>query len=147
MIERKQTYFSHVISMMSSDSARDSGLPFAWSGDRIRLLRDMKLPRNGDIMEALSNFFEGINGFLGVQGPGDLLMHPVFIGLCVAGFIAALLMRMKFMALAIAALVGGALVFHYTYPESSADLTGLIKFLVSMGALALVLIYLGFIRD
>jgi hypothetical protein len=132
---------------MSSDSVRYSGLPFNRPGDKILLLRDTKTNRAGDIMEALSNFFEAINGFLGVQAPGELLMHPVFICLCVLGFVAAILMRMKYMALAIAALVGGAFVFHYTYPENTADLAGLIKFLAAMGGLALVLIYLGFIRD
>ena len=98
-------------------------------------------------METLGNFFDSINRLLGVQGPGELIMHPVFIGLCVVGFICALAMRMKYMALAIAALMGGALVFHYTYPASSADLPELFKFLASIGALALLLIYFGFIRD
>ncbi len=98
-------------------------------------------------METLANFFESINRFLGVHGPGELVMHPVFIGLCIAGFIISLVMRMKFMSLAIAALVGGALIFHYFYPASGSDLAGLMKFLAAMGGLALVLIYLGFIRD
>ncbi len=41
-------------------------------------------------MEAMANFFESINRLLGVSGPGELVMHPVFLGVCLAAFIYAL---------------------------------------------------------
>ncbi len=98
-------------------------------------------------MEAMANFFESINRFLGVGGPGELVMHPVFLGLCLAAFIYAVVTRMKFFALTLAGLMGGAAIFHYLYPEQSTNLGDLLSFIVAMGGLALVLVYLGFIRD
>lgn len=98
-------------------------------------------------METMSNFFEWINRLLGVSGPGELVMHPVFLGLCVLAFIYSLVTRMKYFALILAGLMGGAVIVHYLYPEQSSDLTELIKFIAAMGGLALLLVYLGFIRD
>jgi len=98
-------------------------------------------------METMANFFESINRALGVTGPGDLVMHPVFLGLCVVAFIYAWVTRMKFIALILAGLMGGAVIFHYLYPEQSSNLGDLLTFIVAMGLLALVLVYLGFIRD
>ena len=98
-------------------------------------------------MEAMANFFESINRLLGVSGPGELVMHPVFLGVCLAAFIYALVARMKYFALTLAGLMGGAVIFHYLYPEQSSNLGDLLSFIVAMGGLALVLVYLGFIRD
>jgi hypothetical protein len=39
------------------------------------------------------------------------------------------------------------LIFHYLYPEQSSNLNDLLTFIVAMGLLALLLVYLGFIRD
>lgn len=98
-------------------------------------------------METMSNFFEWINGLLGVTGPGELVMHPIFLGLCFAVFIYAVLTRMKYLALTLAGLMGGALIFHYLYPEQGSNLGSLLTFIAAMGGLVLVLVYLGFIRD
>lgn len=98
-------------------------------------------------MEAMANFFESINRFLGVGGPGELVMHPVFLGICLAAFIYALVTHMKYFALILAGLMGGAVIFHYLYPAEGSNLGDLLSFIVAMGGLALVLVYLGFIRD
>ncbi len=98
-------------------------------------------------MESLANFFESINRLLGVKGPGELVVHPVFIGFCVVVFIYAVATRMKYFALSIAGLMGGTLIFHYLYPENSSDLGALLTFIGAMGALALFLVYMGFIRE
>jgi hypothetical protein len=98
-------------------------------------------------METMSDFFEWINGLLGVTGPRELVMHPVFLGLCLAVFIYAVLTRMKYLALTLAGLMGGALIFNYLYPEQGSDLGSLLTFIAAMGGLVLVLVYLGFIRD
>ncbi|MGO9570670.1 MAG: hypothetical protein ACLP5H_24330 [Desulfomonilaceae bacterium] len=98
-------------------------------------------------MESMSNFFESINRLLGVSGPGELVMHPVFLGLCVVAFIYTLVTHMKYFSLILAGLMGGAVIFHYLYPDQSSNLGDLLSFVVAMGLLALVLVYLGFIRD
>jgi hypothetical protein len=98
-------------------------------------------------METLANFFDWINQLLGVSGPGELVMHPVFLGLCFVAFIYALVTHMKYFALILAGLMGGAVIFHYLYPEQSSNLNELVTFIAAMGGLALLLVYLGFIRD
>jgi hypothetical protein len=98
-------------------------------------------------METMANFFESINRLLGVSGPGELVMHPVFLGLCLAVFIYAVVTRMKYFALVLAGLMGGAVIFHYMYPEQGSNLGDLLKFVAAIGALVLLLVYLGFIRD
>jgi hypothetical protein len=98
-------------------------------------------------METLANFFESINRLFGVSGPAELVMHPVFLGFCFVAFVYAVVTHMKYFALALAGLMGGAIIFHYLYPEESSNLSDLMGFVAAMGALALVLVYLGFIRD
>jgi hypothetical protein len=98
-------------------------------------------------METMANFFESINRFLGVTGPGELLMHPAFLGLCFAFFIYAVVTRMKFFALALAGVMVGAVIFHYLYPAEGSKLGDLLTFVAAIGALVLVLVYFGFIRN
>ncbi len=98
-------------------------------------------------METLANFFEWINRLFGVSGPGELVMHPIFLGFCFVAFVYAVVTHMKYFSLALAGLMGGALIFHYLYPEESSNLGDLMGFVAAMGGLALVLVYLGFIRD
>ncbi|MEJ2717134.1 MAG: hypothetical protein P8182_08335 [Deltaproteobacteria bacterium] len=98
-------------------------------------------------METMSNFFESLNTLLGVKTPGELLFNPIFIGICIAVFIYCLIKGWKFFSLTILGLLGGALIFHYFYPEKGSDLTQLVMFLAVMGGLLLVLIYLGFVRE
>ncbi|AFM24000.1 hypothetical protein [Desulfomonile tiedjei] len=98
-------------------------------------------------METMSNFFEAINRFLGVSTPGELVFHPVFMGVCIVIFLYTLFTGMKYFAVGLAAIMGGAAIIHYFYPENSSNLSELIKFVGIMGAFALVLIYFGFVRD
>ncbi len=98
-------------------------------------------------METMANFFESINRFLGVTGPGELLMHPAFLGLCLAFFIYAVVTHMKYFALTLAGVMGGAVIFHYLYPAEGSNLRDLLSFIAAMGGMVLVLVYLGFIRD
>lgn len=98
-------------------------------------------------MEAMAQFFEWINRMLGVKSQGELIFHPVFIGVCIVLFIYCLVKRMKYFAIGIAALLGGALIFHYMYPSDSSNLTELIKFIAAMIGLALLMAYLAFIKD
>jgi hypothetical protein len=95
----------------------------------------------------MSNFFESINRFLGVTGPGELIMHPAFLGLCFAVFVYCVVTRMKYFALALAGVMGGAVIFHYLYPAEGSNLRDLLTFVAAIGGLVLVLVYLGFIRD
>ena len=79
-------------------------------------------------MQALSNFFESINQFLGVSSPGELLFHPAFIGLCLVLFIYATWVGIKYVSLPIGALMGGGIIYHYLWPkgdESGARRSGL----------------------
>ena len=101
----------------------------------------------GAIMEAMTNFFEWLNRLFGVKGPGELLFNAIFVGICIAVFIYCVIKGWKFFSLAILGLLGGALIFHYFYPDKGSDLTQLITFLAAMGGLLLVLIYLGFVRE
>ena len=98
-------------------------------------------------MEAMASFFESINKLLGVSGPGELVFHPVFIGLCIAIFIYSLIKGYKFMSVGIFLVMGGAIVFHYLWPEDTSNLTALVKFMAAMGGLALVCVYLAIIRE
>ncbi len=98
-------------------------------------------------MEALSNFFEAINQFLGVSGPGDLVVHPVFIGICIVAFIYTFFTGMKYFAVGLAGLLGTSLIVHYMYPSDTSNLGELLTFIAALGAMALVLVYLGFIRE
>ncbi|MBI5252101.1 MAG: hypothetical protein HY912_21610 [Desulfomonile tiedjei] len=98
-------------------------------------------------METLANFFESINKFLGVSTPMELVFHPVFMGVMIVLFLYALFTGMKYFAITVGGLMGGAAVIHYLYPQQASDLGGLIKFVGAMGALGLVLLYIGFIRD
>jgi hypothetical protein len=114
---------------------------------KFRLISRHSIFRTGEKMEALTNFFEAINRFLGVSTPGELLFHPVFMGLCIALFIYALATGMRYFAVVMAGLMGGAAIIHYWYPENSADLPQLLKFVAAMGGLGLVLVYFGFLRE
>jgi len=98
-------------------------------------------------MEAMAEFFEWINSLLGVKSGSELIFHPVVIGLFVVMFIYSVIMRMKYFALSIAGIVGGAAIFVYMFPADSSNLSELLKFVAAMGGLGLVLLYLGFIRD
>jgi hypothetical protein len=98
-------------------------------------------------MEALTNFFEAINKFLGVSTPGELLFHPVFVGTCIVLFLYALFTGMRYFAVVMAGFMGGAAIIHYMYPENASDLAQLMKFVAAMGGLGLVLVYFGFLRE
>lgn len=98
-------------------------------------------------METLSQFFERINQLLGIKTASELIFHPVFIGLCLVLFIYALIKGWKAYYLAIAGLLGGGIIFKYLYPADTTDLFQLVKFLAGMGGLALILVYLGFVRN
>lgn len=98
-------------------------------------------------MESMANFFESINKMLGVSGPGELVFHPVFMGICIVLALYALFTGMKYFALILAGVMGGAAIFHYLYPKDSSQLNDIVQFLGAMGVLALVLVYIGFIRD
>jgi hypothetical protein len=102
----------------------------------------------GDIMEALSGFFESINKFLGVSGPGDLIFHPAFIGFCLVIFLYATWVGMKYISLPVGGLMGGAVIYHYLWPKGDASSLGeLVWAFGAFGALVMVVVYLGFIRD
>jgi len=98
-------------------------------------------------METMANFFESINKLLGVSGPKELIFHPVFIGLCVVLLIYSVFARMKYFAISLFGLMGGAVIYHYLFPKNTSNLHELIQFLGAIGVLALVLIYVGFVRD
>jgi hypothetical protein len=98
-------------------------------------------------METIARFYDWINSLLGVQTTEELILHPVFIGLCVLVFIYAVAMGLKWLSVPAIGLIGGALIYVYLYPEDTSDLAALLKFLLAMGGLALIVVYLGFIRD
>ncbi|MDQ7783009.1 MAG: hypothetical protein RDU20_09030 [Desulfomonilaceae bacterium] len=98
-------------------------------------------------METLAKFYDSINRLLGVTTPGELVFHPAFIAFCIIAFIYFVVTRMKYFAVGIGGLVGGAAIVHYLYPSNTSNLPELIKFLAAMGGLALVLVYIGFVRD
>jgi hypothetical protein len=99
-------------------------------------------------METLASLFDWINEFLGVSSAGQLVVHPVFIGLCVIFLLYAFLTGQKFVGLAMVGLLGGGVITHYLYPPGHhPPLTDLLTFIAAMGGLLLILIYIGFIRD
>lgn len=98
-------------------------------------------------MEALAQFFEAINKMMGVSGPKELVLHPVFIGLCVGIFIYAIVTHMKYIALGVGGLMGSAVIISHMYPKDTSNLGELITFVAALGGLALVLVYIGFIRE
>jgi len=98
-------------------------------------------------MQTLANFFESINRLLGVSGPGELIFHPVFIGICVVLLLYGVARRKKFLVLALGGLMGSALIFHYLYPRDATNLTDLVTFIAAMGLFALLLVYFAFVRE
>jgi hypothetical protein len=53
----------------------------------------------------------------------------------------------KWLYLPIATVLGGGVIYNYLYPQDSSQLGDLLGFLGAMGALALVVVYFGFIRN
>lgn len=98
-------------------------------------------------MDALANFFDAINRFLGVSGPGELIAHPVFIGICIVAFLYTLFTGMKYFAVGIAGVLGTTAIIHYLYPADTSNLGELLTFVGVLGLLAIVLVYFGFIRE
>ena len=98
-------------------------------------------------MQAMAEVFEWVNRLLGVKTPGELVFHPVFIELCVVLFVFGLIKGWKGLYLPVFTILGGAVIFHYFYPEDASRLDELIKFLAVTGVLVLVVIYFGFIRE
>jgi hypothetical protein len=98
-------------------------------------------------METLANFFDWINDLLGVSGAGELISHPIFIGLCILIFIYAWLTGQKYVALGIFGLIAGTLAYYYLYPKGTVQISDLLMFLAAMGVIALLIIYFGFIRE
>jgi hypothetical protein len=98
-------------------------------------------------METLANFFDWINDLLGVSGSGELATHPVFIGFCILVFVYAWLTGQKYIALGVFGVIAGGIAYSYLYPKGPVEIYDLLKFLAAMGAIALVIIYFGFIRE
>jgi hypothetical protein len=98
-------------------------------------------------MESLTNFFDWINDLLGVSGGAELATHPVFIGFCVLVFFYAWLSGQKFVALGLFGLLAGSASYYYLYPKDTVDLFALLVFVAAIGAIALLMIYFGFIRE
>jgi hypothetical protein len=99
-------------------------------------------------MDALSSFFEGINRYLGVSSPGELIFHPAFIGFCLVLFIYATWVGMKYLSLPIGGLLGGGVIYHYLWPKGeTAGLGDLLTAFLAFGGLILLLVYIGFIRE
>jgi hypothetical protein len=98
-------------------------------------------------METLTNFFDWINDLLGVSSGAELATHPVFIGFCLLIFIYAWISGQKFIALGIFGLLAGSAAYNYLYPRGSVQLYDLLIFIGAMGAIALVIIYFGFIKE
>ena len=98
-------------------------------------------------METLTNFFDWINDLLGVSSGAELALHPVFIGFCVLILIYAWFSGQRIVSLAIFGLLAGSASYYYLYPKASTDLYDLLVFLAAMGAIALIIIYFGFIKE
>jgi hypothetical protein len=98
-------------------------------------------------MQSIVDLFEAINRYLGVSGPADLVVHPIFLGFCILLLLYALFARMKVTAIIIAGCLGAGAIIHYLYPSDTSQLVDLVKFIGAMGALGLVLLYFGFIRE
>ncbi len=98
-------------------------------------------------METLTNLFDWINDLLGVSSGAELALHPIFIGFCALIFVYAWFSGQKIVALGIFGLLAGSASYYYLYPKGSVQLYDLLIFLAVMGAIALVIIYFGFIRE
>lgn len=98
-------------------------------------------------METLANLFDRINDLLGVSSGAELALHPVFIGFCVLILIYAWFSRQKIVALGIFGLLAGSASYYYLYPKDSVELYDLLVFLAVMSAIALIIIYFGFIKE
>jgi hypothetical protein len=98
-------------------------------------------------METLTHFFDWINDLLGVKSGGELVTHPIFIGFCVLIFIYAWFSGQKIVALSVFGLLAGGACYYYLYPKDTVQLYDLLVFLAVMGAIALIIIYFGFIRE
>lgn len=98
-------------------------------------------------MEAIADLFEKVNTLLGVQGPGELMFNPWFIGLLVVVLVYSLVKGMKYFSVITAGLLAGAAIYHYTFPEDTSDLKALIVFFAFAGLLVLLMIYFAFIRE
>jgi hypothetical protein len=100
------------------------------------------------VMETLTNLFDRINDLLGVSSGAELATHPIFVGFCVLVFIYAWISGQKIVALGLFGLLAGSASYYYLYPKgSSVQLYDLLVFLAVMGAIALIIIYFGFIRE
>jgi hypothetical protein len=99
------------------------------------------------VMETLTNLFDWINDLLGVSSGAELALHPVFIGFCVLILVYAWFSGQKIVSLGIFGLLAGSASYYYLYPKGSVQLYDLLIFLAAMGAIALVIIYFGFIRE
>lgn len=75
------------------------------------------------------------------------MVHPIFIGFCILLLLYALFTGMRYMAIIIAGCLGTGVIVHYLYPGDTSQLVDLVKFIGAMGALGLVLLYFGFIRE
>jgi len=98
-------------------------------------------------METLANFFDRINDLLGVSSAAELATHPIFIGFCVLVLIYAWLSGQKFVSLGLFGLLAGSACYYYLFPKGSVQLYDLLVFLAAMGAIALIIIYFGFIKE
>jgi hypothetical protein len=101
----------------------------------------------GDFMEAMADLFEKVNSLLGVQGPAELVFSPWFLGFLVVVLVYSLVKGMKYFSVVTAGILGGAAIFHYTFPEDTSDLKALLIFFAFAGLLVLMLIYYAFIRE
>ncbi len=99
------------------------------------------------VMETLTNFFDWIDDLLGVSSASELATHPIFIGFCVVFFIYAWFSGQKYIALGLFGLLAGSIGYYYLYPKGTVQIFDLLTFLAAMGAIALLIIYFGFIRD
>ncbi len=98
-------------------------------------------------METLANFFDRINDLLGVSSGAELATHPIFIGFCAVIFIYAWFSGQKYVALGLFGLMAGSVCYYYLFPKGTVELYDLLVFLAAMGAIALLIIYFGFIRE
>jgi len=98
-------------------------------------------------METLTDLFDWINDLLGVSSGAELALHPVFIGFCVLILIYAWFSGQKYVALGLFGLLAGSACYYYLFPKGAVQLSDLLIFLGTMGAIALVIIYFGFIRE
>lgn len=98
-------------------------------------------------MEAMADLFDWVNNLLGVEGPGELVFSPYFLGLLALVLLYSLVKGMKFFSVITAGILGGAAIYHYMYPKDVSDLKGLIVFFACVGGLVLLLVYFAFVRE